>query len=72
MTNDDYREASLALANWFQSQDMSPADAGVCMIQLTAQLLFEKSTNPTDLQRAVHKHSDALTSELVCLIKGIE
>jgi len=72
MTNDDRREATEALAAWFQSQDMSPADAGICMIQLAAQLLFEKSTDPIDLQRAIGKYRDALTLELACLIKGID
>ena len=60
-----------ALERWFQSQDMSPQDAGLVINAAMAKWIVSKTKDPEDLKRAVISSSAALGVEILryCGIK---
>lgn len=72
MNNDECMKAVPALERWFQSQGMSPDDAGVTMIFLHAKLLAQKTRDTKELQQAINIYRDCLTVEIAAILRGIE
>jgi hypothetical protein len=53
MTKDDQIAAGNALINWFQSQDIMPADAGMIMSQVIARQFVNNTRDILRLEEAV-------------------
>lgn len=56
--------AAKALQRWFQSQELSPAEAGLTMARLQAIILVHKTTNVKSLTEALLLHNVLLTLEV--------
>ncbi len=70
LTDKELNQAQVALRNWFQSQDISPGDAGIIMIQTIAALLVEKDKNLRSLQQAIGEFDSLLMIEVAGNLKG--
>lgn len=64
MTDNEIDQAIKALKSWFQSQDISPADAGLMMIKLMAELYTHKTRNILELGEAVRDTNMLLSIEI--------
>lgn len=69
MNDTDYPLAIEALKQWFISQEMDPADAGICCLKLIAQQLTEKTTNLAELNKAIEYHQQVLTMEIAACLR---
>jgi hypothetical protein len=66
----DIRNAVKALRRWFQSQEISPSEAGICMVRLMAELLTEKTSDMKELACGIALNRDLLTVEIADCIKN--
>lgn len=64
MTDTEIDQATKALSAWFQSQSLSPKDAGIVMVNLIAQLLTAKTKDIPELQDAIRDTNNLLTIEI--------
>ena len=53
-----------ALKAWFISQELTPSEAGSCIIKLTAQQLVGNMTKLEDLNMAINLFHNQLTMEI--------
>ena len=60
-SDSDILAAVEALKAWFISQDLTPSEAGACLIKLTAQQLVGNSTKLEDLNMAITLFTNQLT-----------
>lgn len=68
MNQVDQTAAGNALINWFKSQDIMPADAGMIMSKVIAGQLVNKSRDMAKLQEAIVIYQAMLTVDIVeCL-----
>lgn len=68
MNIEDQTAAGNALINWFKSQDIMPADAGMIMSKVIAGQLVNKSRDARALQEAVTIYQTLLCLDIVeCL-----
>lgn len=68
MAEHNHSAAANALINWFQSQDIMPADAELIMSKVIATQLVSKSRNLDNLHHAVILYRDLLAFDIAdCL-----
>lgn len=68
MNQVDQTAAGNALINWFKSQDIMPADAGMIMSKVIAGQLVNKSRDMAKLQEAIVIYQTMLAVDIVdCL-----
>lgn len=53
-----------ALVRWFESQDIMPADAGICMTRLIAQQFVLRTRDLPSLINAIEIQNSLLTLEV--------
>lgn len=71
MTDDETIAASKALVNWFQSQDIMPADAASVMTTTLAASLVSKTRDISSLQDAVNATRDMLVLDIALQLKKL-
>lgn len=71
MNDAEIHDASNALRQWFNSQDIPPPDAGCVMVHLMASLMVQKTTSVSELQFAVKSFNLALTCEIALKLKAL-
>lgn len=73
LSDKDRSAATKALIRWFKSQDINPKDAGLMMLEISAMLLVDKTTNPVELMDAAKTWQVALVMEMTLQLqsKGI-
>jgi hypothetical protein len=69
LTSEEYGKIAAALANWFESQDLRPGDAGLTMMLLIARLLTQRTRNKDELAEAIYNHAQCLTAEVAAILK---
>jgi hypothetical protein len=64
-------EAKNALKNWFISQDINPAEAGIIISMLLAECFVEKTTNLIELMKGINLFSQLLAIDIVNELKRL-
>lgn len=69
MTEAETDSAISALKAWFISQDINPADAGIMMIKLQAELFTSKTRDLNKLQEAINSSRILLSIEIAGFLR---
>lgn len=69
MEEHEHNKAADALIDWFKSQDIMPADAGVVMAIVIARCLVEKTRNLEKLQDGIRLHNQLLAVEVASSLR---
>jgi hypothetical protein len=64
MTDKEIDAAMPALIGWFESQDISPSEAGLVMVKLMTAQFVLKSRNADELQEALDLTTLLLATEI--------
>jgi hypothetical protein len=64
MTDKEIDAAMPALIGWFESQDISPSEAGLVMVNLMAAQFVLKSHDADQLQEAIDLSTALLATEI--------
>lgn len=70
MTSQETKSAARALMNWFESQDIMPADAASIMTTLMATALVSHTRDITSLQQAANATRDLLVLDIAILLRN--
>jgi hypothetical protein len=67
MDNKERTQAANALIQWFNSQDISQADAEIVILKVTAKILNRRfdRTNPASVTAALDEHQRILAHETI-------
>lgn len=69
MEKTEIKQAASALMNWFESQDICPADGGLIMSRLIALQLVGKTRDMAELQKAVDIYRLVVLLDIVSFFK---
>ena len=69
MKDKELAQAADALINWFQSQDITPADGGIIMAKVLASALVTKTENVAELSCATESFKLLLLIEIAAYLR---